>query len=117
MIKKGNEIFGNNIKTLREIHKESLKDLADAIGVEYQSIQKYENGISIPSKKNLENILRHYNYLTLSEDDLISLLESASYSLPKNNYFDLIIRFCFINKIYKLDEVNELLYDYNCKCL
>ena len=55
--------------------------------------------------------------LELSEDDLISLLESASYSLPKNNYFDLIIRFCFINKIYKLDEVNELLYDYNCKCL
>ena len=55
--------------------------------------------------------------LELSEKELMNLLESASYSLPKNNYFDLIIRFCFINKIYKIDEVNELLYDYNCKCL
>lgn len=55
--------------------------------------------------------------LELSEDEIIELLESASYTLPKNNYFDLIIRFCFINKIYKIEEVNELLYDYNCKCL
>ena len=55
--------------------------------------------------------------LELSEKELDDLLASASYSLPKNNKYDLIIRFCFINKIYKLDEVNELLYDYNCKCL
>ncbi len=53
--------------------------------------------------------------LELSEQEIVELLDSASYSLPKNNYFDLIIRFCFINKIYKLDDVNNLLSDYNCK--
>ena len=53
--------------------------------------------------------------LELSEQELDELLESASYSLPKNNHYDLIIRFCFINKIYKLTEVNELLDEYNCK--
>ena len=53
--------------------------------------------------------------LELSENELDELLESASYSLPKNNEYDLIIRFCFINKIFKLKDINDLLYEYNCK--
>lgn len=53
--------------------------------------------------------------LELSEEQLDELLESASYSLPKNNNYDLIIRFCFINKIFKLTDINELLLEYNCK--
>ena len=55
--------------------------------------------------------------LELSEPEIVELLDSASYSLPKNNYFDLIIRFCFINKVYNINNVNELLYDYDCKLL
>ena len=53
--------------------------------------------------------------LELTENELDDLLESASYSLPKNNEYDLIIRFCFINKIFKITSINELLYEYNCK--
>jgi hypothetical protein len=53
--------------------------------------------------------------LELSEKEIVKLLESASYSLPKNNHYDLIIRFCFINNIYSINKVNELLEDYNCK--
>lgn len=53
--------------------------------------------------------------LELSEKEIVKLLESASYSLPKNNHYDLIIRFCFINNIYSINKVNELLDDYNCK--
>ena len=53
--------------------------------------------------------------LELSENELDELLESASYSLPKNNNYDLIIRFCFINKIFKLSDINELLDEYNCR--
>lgn len=55
--------------------------------------------------------------LELNESEITNLLQSASYSLPKNNYFDLIIRFCFLNKIYNVNDVNELLYDYDCKTL
>lgn len=55
--------------------------------------------------------------LELNELEIVELLDSASYSLPKNNYFDLIIRFCFINKVYNINNVNELLYDYDCKLL
>ena len=55
--------------------------------------------------------------LKLTEDELEDLLESASYSLPKNNTFDLIIRFCFIEKIYNLNQINEFLFDHNCRLL
>ena len=53
--------------------------------------------------------------LELNEKEIEDLLDSASYSLPKNNHYDLIIRFCFINKIYDIISVNDLLNDYNCK--
>ena len=53
--------------------------------------------------------------LELSENELDELLDSASYSFPKNNKYDLIIRFCFINKIFKLTDINDLLDDYGCK--
>lgn len=53
--------------------------------------------------------------LELSEDEIVDLLNSAAYSLPKNNVYDLIIRFCFIEGIYELSEVNNLLDSYNCK--
>lgn len=65
-----------------------------------------------PSK---ETIILLAIALELSEDELDELLESASYSLPKNNEFDLIVRFCFINKIFKISDINDLLYEYNCR--
>ena len=51
----------------------------------------------------------------IDEKEMDDLLRSASYSLPRNNYYDLIIRFCFKEKIYKLTEVNNLLDNYSCK--
>ena len=47
--------------------------------------------------------------LKLSISELEKLLESASYYLPKNNPYDLIIRFCFIHKIYSIKKINEYL--------
>ena len=55
--------------------------------------------------------------LELNEDEIETLLSSAAYSLPKNNEYDLIIRFCFKEKIYDLNQINEFLYDHNCKLL
>lgn len=50
--------------------------------------------------------------LELNESEIEELLDSAAYSLPKNNYYDLIIRFCFKEGIYKITEVNDLLESY-----
>lgn len=65
-----------------------------------------------PSK---ETILLLGLSLELNEEEIEELLLSASYSLPKNNEYDLIMRFCFIEGIYNLKDVNELLDLYNCK--
>ena len=67
-----------------------------------------------PSK---ETVLLLGISLELNEKEIIKLLESASYSLPKNNYFDLIMRFCFINKVYNINKINDLLEEYHCKLL
>ena len=67
-----------------------------------------------PSK---ETIIALASSLELSIKELEELLDSASYSLPKNNKFDLIIRFCFIEKIYDIFEINNLLHEYNCNLL
>ena len=55
--------------------------------------------------------------LELNEDELEDLLLSASYSLPKNNYYDLIIRFCFKERIFNIFSINEYLEEYKCKLL
>lgn len=65
-----------------------------------------------PSK---ETVLLLGLSLELNETEIEELLDSASYSLPKNNHFDLIMRFCFKNKIYNLKSVNDLLDEYKCK--
>ncbi|MGM9877607.1 MAG: hypothetical protein ACI33S_03060 [Bacilli bacterium] len=65
-----------------------------------------------PSK---ETILLLGLSLELNEQEIEKLLDSASYSLPRNNHYDLIIRFCFMKGIYKLTDVNNLLDQYNCK--
>ena len=55
--------------------------------------------------------------LELDEDEIDNLLKKASYSLPMNTTFDLIIRFCFKEKIYDLNKINEFLFDHDCKLL
>lgn len=65
-----------------------------------------------PSK---ETVLLLAFALELNESEMEQLLDSASYSLPRNNHYDLIIRFCFINKIYNIMNVNDLLDEYNCE--
>ena len=67
-----------------------------------------------PSK---ETIILFGLALELSETEIEDLLLSASYSLPMNTTYDLIIRFCFKEHIYNIQKVNEFLYDYNCKLL
>jgi hypothetical protein len=67
-----------------------------------------------PSK---ETIISLGISLELTIEDLEKLLESASYALPKNNVFDLIIRFCIIEEIYDIYEVNTLLEEYKCNLL
>ncbi|MBQ7104546.1 MAG: hypothetical protein IJN90_01670 [Bacilli bacterium] len=99
------------------IDSRNLKDsdVYNKVNIDRRLFSKIRNEENYhPSK---ETVILLSLSLELNEDEMLSLLNSASYSLPKNNIYDLIIRFCFINKIYDLTKVNDLLYEYNCKTL
>lgn len=104
-------------KTLFElIDKKNLKDseVYNKVNIDRRLFSKIRNENYHPSK---ETVILLGIALELNEEELEGLLKQASYSLPKNNTFDLIIRFCFKEKIYNINKINEFLYDYKCKTL
>ena len=99
------------------IDKKNLKDsdVYNKVQIDRRLFSKIRSDSNYhPSK---ETVILLGISLELNEEEFEELLESASYALPKNNYFDLIIRFCIINKIFKLTDINELLDEYKCKLL
>lgn len=107
----------NNFQTMlfKLIDNKNLKDsdVYNKVHIDRRLFSKIRSDKNYhPSK---ETIILLAIALELSENELDELLESASYSLPKNNKYDLIIRFCFINKIFKITDINDLLYENNCK--
>ena len=88
-------------------------DVYNKVHIDRRLFSKIRNDIDYhPSK---DTVILLGISLELSIDELIELLNSASYSLPYNNHYDLIIRFCFIEGIYNLIDINELLSLYGCK--
>lgn len=97
------------------IDERNLKDsdVYNKVHIDRRLFSKIRSNIDYhPSK---DTIILLGLSLKLNEKELEELLNSASYSLPKNNIYDLIIRFCFIEKIYDIKQVNDLLEEYNCK--
>lgn len=97
------------------IDEKNLKDsdVYNKVHIDRRLFSKIRSDMQYhPSK---ETIILLGLSLELKEDEIEKLLNSASYSLPKNNVYDLIIRFCFCEGIYDLKDVNELLDSYNCK--
>jgi len=98
------------------IDDKNLKDsdVYNKVNIDRRLFSKIRNDNYHPSK---DTVILLGLSLELNEIEIDKLLDSASYSLPKNNTRDLIIRFCFIEHIYNIFEVNELLDSYNCLLL
>ena len=97
------------------IDDKNLKDsdVYNKVHIDRRLFSKIRSDINYhPSK---ETVILLGLSLKLNENEIDKLLNSASYSLPKNSIYDLIIRFCFIEGIYELKDVNNLLETYNCK--
>lgn len=88
-------------------------DVYNRVHIDRRLFSKIRSDINYhPSK---ETVILLGLSLKLNEEEIDRLLNSASYSLPKNNIYDLIIRFCFIERIYEISDINDLLEMYNCK--
>ena len=65
--------LGENIRNLRLQHKLTQEQLADRLGVSYQSVSRWENGVTYPDIEFLPAIARHFSVTTdylLGQDDL-----------------------------------------------
>lgn len=107
----------NKFQTLlfKYIDKKGLKDsdVYNKVHIDRRLFSKIRSDVNYhPSK---ETVILLGISLELNENEIEELLESASYSLPKNNYYDLIIRFCFKEKIYDLKTINDFLDEYKQK--
>ena len=111
---KDNNLFQTLL--FRYIDRTNLKDseIYNRVNMDRRLFSKIRNENYHPSK---ETVILLGLALELNEDELEDLLASASYSMPKNNEYDLIIRFCFINKIYDVIKVNTYLDNYGYKTL
>lgn len=63
----------------------------------------------IPKK---DNVIKLCFALSLKQDEVKELLDSAGYSLSTNNNFDLVVLFCIENNIYDINIVNDYLYTF-----
>lgn len=104
-------------KLFSYIDQKQLKDseVYNKVHIDRRLFSKIRSNEEYHPKK--ETVILLGLALELSEEEIEDLLEKASYSLPKNTIFDLIIRFCFKEHIYNVQQVNELLEDYQCKIL
>lgn len=72
------EKFGKLIKDLRKKHNLTQKDLADKLGVTYQAVSKWENGINMPDTTLIKKISDDFG-LNLNE------MLSGNYEKKKKN--------------------------------
>ena len=54
----------NNIRELRIAQNQTQEDLAQALKIDVELIEQYENGISEPSAKTLQQIAEHFHVST-----------------------------------------------------
>lgn len=57
-----------NLKQLREQYGYTLKEVAEKLGIAYQSYHAYERGLTVPT---LQNFLKLANLYDVSLDELI----------------------------------------------
>lgn len=65
--------LGEHIRNLRLQHKLTQEQLADRLGVSYQSVSRWENGVTYPDIEFLPAIAKHFSVTTdylLEQDDI-----------------------------------------------
>lgn len=65
-------LFGDRLRDALKVRNVTQKDLADALGVKYKTINSYVNGLANPPMTNLADIAR---YLNISTDYLVGIIQ------------------------------------------
>ncbi len=100
-------------RLLRLIDERGLKDstVYKQSNISRQHFSKIQcNRDYNPQKKT---VLAFAVGLHLSEDETIDLLKSAGYAFSDGSKRDWIVRYCLEQKIYNINQVNTLLFQWN----
>ena len=100
-------------RLLRLIDERGLKDstVYKQSNISRQHFSKIQCNRDYNPKK--KTVLAFAVGLHLSEDETIDLLKSAGYAFSDGSKRDWIVRYCLEHKIYNIDQVNTLLFEYD----
>ena len=100
-------------RLLRLIDERGLKDstVYKQSNISRQHFSKIQCNRDYNPKK--KTVLAFAVGLHLSEDETIDLLKSAGYAFSDGSKRDWIVRYCLEHKIYNINQVNTLLFEYN----
>ena len=100
-------------RLLRLIDERGLKDstVYKQSNISRQHFSKIQCNRDYNPKK--KTVLAFAVGLHLSEDETIDLLQSAGYAFSDGSKRDWIVRYCLERKIYNINQVNTLLFEYD----
>ena len=100
-------------RLLRLIDERGLKDstVYKQANISRQHFSKIQCNRDYNPKK--KTVLAFAVGLHLSEDETIDLLKSAGYAFSDGSKRDWIVRYCLEHKIYNINQVNTLLFEYD----
>ena len=100
-------------RLLRLIDERGLKDstVYKQSNISRQHVSKIQCNRDYNPKK--KTVLAFAVGLHLSEDETIDLLKSAGYAFSDGSKRDWIVRYCLEHKIYNINQVNTLLFEYD----
>lgn len=98
---------------LRKIEEKGMKpaECYNAANVDKKLFSKIKNNQSYKPKKT--TALGFAIALKLSLEETRELLMKAGMALSRSSKFDLIVEYCIVRKIYDMDVINQILYDYD----
>lgn len=104
-------IFGKNLRRFRTDKNLTLKELAEKLGVKFQSVEKWEKGATMPNGKRIGDIV---SILGVSQNDLYrEVVEKNEFQVlyelekEKNNELrEQLIKYQAV-KIQELQKVNS----------
>lgn len=99
------QLVGERIKQLRKIKKLTQKDIANALGVSFQQVQKYEKGID---RISFQRIYTLSQYMQVEIQSFLALFEQAKAGLSDNTQAHLKAG----NDSFSQKETDELLQIY-----